>query len=1347
MKRFLLFAVHILCPFFLYAQDFYWVGDAGNWSEFATHWATTSGGTTFHTNSPTISDHVHFDANSFTTGSQTVTIDEAVFAASIDFTGVTNNPMIAENSNHTVTIDGDLTLTAGVSISLSGIWSFTSATDVNIELADLARTIPEMQFPNATGSIVINTGEVANTVDRVVFGDITVSNAGCDIDIEDNLGGGRTNTNVKTFGNINLPNNCNYTISGPSGTGFGAADGLVFSGNIDAGNGCRGRIRGDYVLFQGNITLGNNSRFRSYQEAEYTGTDFIVGSSAGNGIEFGQDTEMSNNIQVNGDATFDFNRQANLTGTMTIASGVTLNLVKTGTGNFTTTGDVTVSESASLIVGDGTNEDFNFADINCGASVEVIFNNGTQTVQLVNLSLGNFNIVEFNSTGDTSFSGNLTSAGTCSDWRLLQSNATGVAASVAFSGAQSISSNFVKDLNVTSANLTVNSGLDEGGNTGVTFNSNHTPTTLYWRTINSGNWSDVNSWSTTSGGVAGSCIPGPLDDVIFDANSFTGANPTFDMDLDQAFVNNIDWSAVNTPAEWTGASDHELIVFGNFTYDSDITYSFAGTTTFTMSTAATNSVTLNGGIFGGDVEFDFAGGTWDLIDDMDIDGDDSDLTITNGTLNAGTSNISIENNWTVAAGGTFNAGTGSVTFDGQDTSGDQLIDTGGSSFYDLEINRASNGNNSVVRLDAAMTINNDFNLTQGRLYDDGFQIVGNATGVFTAAIGTRLRLGTNNISTDFPSNFLPGNVTLGNTNRVEYYSRLAQNIAGGITYGQLYINGGGTASRTKTLQGAITVSRAFQIQAYNDVVDNGFQITGTAGQTLTMQANTSLTIGTQTTTSQFPTGHSNFSLDANSTITYASGQDDNQTIRDLNGGGNASYANLVLTNASGVMRTKTLDGDIDVRGNLTIGDNNTLDLDGTSNYSISLQGNLSGSGSATLQPQQGTITLNGSSAQSLDLGGNDIDAYGIVFSNSAGFLLNDNLNIGGAATFTNGIVAPQAGEILSFGDASSVTGTSDNSFFNGAVKKIGNDADPFVFPIGSGTTYRPLSISAAGADTDGIQAQYFSSDPGATYDPDTKAGTIDHISSLEYWDVSATNGTPTVDVTLSWNAASQVGDLSSLIVSNWGGAQWENLAGATSGNTSAGEITASSVSTFDFFTLASTDGNNPLPVELISFRATSILEGVLLEWKTSSELNNDYFEIQRSENLTDWEAIGRVGGAGTTNKTQSYYFNDYSNLTLAYYRLKQVDYDGQFEYSEVLKIENASARVVDIYPNPSQGVLHIRHAESVDEIEIRNLQGKLVYSSTEPLETLEISHLQNGIYLMRLSVANQLITKQLVISK
>ena len=95
----------------LFAQDYYWVGGSGNWSDYDNHWATSSGGTTFHTQAPTSSDNVIFDVNSFDSFGQVVTLDEHANCLSMDWTGVTNFPVI-DGNDHDMNIYGSLTLSA-----------------------------------------------------------------------------------------------------------------------------------------------------------------------------------------------------------------------------------------------------------------------------------------------------------------------------------------------------------------------------------------------------------------------------------------------------------------------------------------------------------------------------------------------------------------------------------------------------------------------------------------------------------------------------------------------------------------------------------------------------------------------------------------------------------------------------------------------------------------------------------------------------------------------------------------------------------------------------------------------------------------------------------------------------------------------------------------------------------------------------------------------------------------------------------------------------------------------------------------------------------------------------------
>ncbi len=119
--------------------------------------------------------------------------------------------------------------------------------------------------------------------------------------------------------------------------------------------------------------------------------------------------------------------------------------------------------------------------------------------------------------------------------------------------------------------------------------------------------------------------------------------------------------------------------------------------------------------------------------------------------------------------------------------------------------------------------------------------------------------------------------------------------------------------------------------------------------------------------------------------------------------------------------------------------------------------------------------------------------------------------------------------------------------------------------------------------------------------------------------------------------------------------------------------------------------NGGIPVELISFSADVNLNGVSLTWATATETNNQGFEIQRSEDskiekLQEWEIVGFVSGNGTTTEPQSYSFIDENLSASKYqYRLKQIDFDGTFEYSSTIEVEVNSPTKFSLeqnYPNP-----------------------------------------------------------------
>jgi hypothetical protein len=113
-------------------------------------------------------------------------------------------------------------------------------------------------------------------------------------------------------------------------------------------------------------------------------------------------------------------------------------------------------------------------------------------------------------------------------------------------------------------------------------------------------------------------------------------------------------------------------------------------------------------------------------------------------------------------------------------------------------------------------------------------------------------------------------------------------------------------------------------------------------------------------------------------------------------------------------------------------------------------------------------------------------------------------------------------------------------------------------------------------------------------------------------------------------------------------------------------------------------GGPPLPISLLSFIAELKDTVVLLTWVTESEQNNNYFTIERSNNALHWESVGIVKGAGNSNITLSYSFmdkNPYSGIS--YYRLKQTDFDGKSDVSDIVSVSNFDVELLNIFPNPA----------------------------------------------------------------
>jgi hypothetical protein len=160
-----------------------------------------------------------------------------------------------------------------------------------------------------------------------------------------------------------------------------------------------------------------------------------------------------------------------------------------------------------------------------------------------------------------------------------------------------------------------------------------------------------------------------------------------------------------------------------------------------------------------------------------------------------------------------------------------------------------------------------------------------------------------------------------------------------------------------------------------------------------------------------------------------------------------------------------------------------------------------------------------------------------------------------------------------------------------------------------------------------------------------------------------------------------------------------------------------------------------LPIELLSFKAMLRDQKVILDWETASELNNNYFEIHRSKDAIDFEILGTVKGKGNSNDLNLYqYVDDFPLDDVSYYRLKQIDFNGDFSYSKIVAVKFFN-NIITIYPNPTQEELTILNLGN-KLITITDISGKEVKDFKLKGNKINVYDLPNGMYFIHFSENN-----------
>ena len=419
----------------------------------------------------------------------------------------------------------------------------------------------------------------------------------------------------------------------------------------------------------------------------------------------------------------------------------------------------------------------------------------------------------------------------------------------------------------------------------------------------------------------------------------------------------------------------------------------------------------------------------------------------------------------------------------------------------------------------------------------------------------------------------------------------------------------------------------------------------------------------------------------------------------------------------------------------------------TTNADITVSGEVIVNGSAT-----GTnkIVLAGSAKQCLG-GAGTLNALQVNNNNDVS--LEGDLTITGALTLTSGDIEINDHTLTLSGTTTHGSSSSYLKLNGTGSVKTSVGSDPVILPIGR-NPYLPIIID------DGGDAEYTVSVADKVY-ANPVAETTEQTANVvsETWSIQSSAAQTGVSVTLQWEAAEEETgfDRSNSHLSYWeNGVSTKWIAGTTLAASGSGpySVTRSIDFSTNLFYFGVGSNGSALPVELTYFNAEWITStpinkpldldtersrsdhsrSVLLTWATSIEENNSHFEIERSSDGINWQAIGIVQGQGTTFSPTQYSFTDNklkaenSGFKKVYYRLKQVDFNGQFEYSDIRTLHSIpETRDFQVYPNPSNG--SVIYIDKKDNYRIRTTTGKeLIPFSTST--SINVADLQKGVYVI-----------------
>jgi endonuclease I len=438
----------------------------------------------------------------------------------------------------------------------------------------------------------------------------------------------------------------------------------------------------------------------------------------------------------------------------------------------------------------------------------------------------------------------------------------------------------------------------------------------------------------------------------------------------------------------------------------------------------------------------------------------------------------------------------------------------------------------------------------------------------------------------------------------------------------------------------------------------------------------------------------------------------------------------------------------------------------TENLTLTLQGDLTISSNASIDlSRTGTnLKMNGTALQTIS-GDGSISTYNLELDNANNLTLNKNLIIENQLTLTNGIINTGA-NILTIDNptTSSISGHSTTNYINGNLKRAVNTTGSYDFPIGTASDYEYVNIVLNSSSGINYLTASFGSNSGTTPNLTFNGSTINSLLDAGIWTITPDAiTTVNYDITVisrgHTNGAASA-DYHTLLKRNNSGTAWGiygdyDVLDQSGSGTDPITLKRTGITSFSDF--GGGPGDSPMPIELVFFEGIQIDNKIEISWQTASEINNDYFTLEKSLDATSFLILNIVDGAGSTTNLTDYESNDLSPQEGEnYYRLKQTDFNGNSTYSDIISVlyNETGTTIYNIIFSPDKFLCidFNNNISNKTSILIFDIMGRIIENKNIDLRNQNVfkynlNNLETGIYNIIIQTDNKIQSSKIIVKE